>query len=194
MSKAKLEKELKSALPKIIIKIQEGDVAAQNEFATLLLPYISSLIAKYKNTIDDVIQSLAGRIIMKLLSKVDTIDTTKSVMGFITRTAINRAIDEHRKFKVNRLNNTVEYQAFRDYDTSYQMSGVCADSIENVESVLKEHLCDEDAGIVSLYYLHNKSLQDIADSTGYRIKDIQHTLDYARRNISRSLVEVTNGE
>lgn len=188
MSKTRLEKQLKSELPEIVTRIQGGDVEARNEFATLLLPYIKSLLSKYKNTIDDDVESLAGQIIMKLLNKIHTIDTSKSVIGFVTRTAINRAIDEHRRYKANKVHNTVEYQAFRDYDVSYQLSGMSVDSVEGAESILRDHLCEEDADVVSMFYLQDKTLQDIADITGYEIKDIQHTIDYARRNISRALI------
>lgn len=188
MSKTKLEKQLKSELPEIVTRIQGGDVDAQNEFATILLPYIRSLISKYKNTIDDDVESLAGQIIMKLLSKIDTIDTSKSVIGFITRAAINKAIDEHRKYKANKIHNTVEYQAFRDYDVTYQLSGMSVDTLEDAESILKDHLCSEDAEVVSMFYLHDKTLEDIANITGYEIRDIQHTIDHARRNISRALI------
>lgn len=188
MSKTKPDEELKSALPELINRIQTGDTQAREELAVLLFPYICTLITKYKNTIDDDIDSLAGQIIIKLLNKVDTIDTTKSVIGFVTRTAINTAIDAHRRYKANKIHNTIEYQAFRDYDTSYELSGLSVDSLENAESILKDYLSTDDAEVVSLYYLHGKSLEQISEDTGFRVEDIQHTLDYAERNISRSII------
>tara|TARA_R110002074_G_scaffold402324_1_gene607108 strand:- start:170594 stop:171160 length:567 start_codon:yes stop_codon:yes gene_type:complete len=188
MSKAILDKKVKEALPSIISKVQGGDAEARNEFAVLLLPYIKKLIAKYRPTLDDEVESLSGAIIMKLLDKIHTIDLSKSPIGFITRTAINAAIDQHRKYKVNKVHNTVEYQAFRDYDTSYHVSGMCTDTVEGAENLLKDFLCEDDAEIVSKFYLHNMSLEDIAQETGYEIKDIEHTIDYARRNISRALI------
>jgi RNA polymerase sigma factor (sigma-70 family) len=183
---------LKVRLPKIITEVQAGDSAAKEEFAELLLPYISKLIYKYKSTIDDDVESLAGQVIMKLLSKIDTIDVNKTPLGFITRTAINKAIDHHRKFKANSINNTVEYQAFRDYDTSYELSGLDTSTIENAESLIKDFLVGDDAEIVSKYYLHNMSLEEIAEETGYREEDLQYTLNYAKENISRKIIKDTN--
>ena len=125
---------------------------------------------------------------MKLISKIDTIDLEKSVLGFITRSAINQAIDQHRKYKANKVNDSVPYQAFMEYDITQELSGMSTDSEYNAEAILNDHLHKEDADIVAMYYLQNKTLQDIADLTGYKVSTIQQTLDYAERHISKSII------
>jgi len=188
MSKAELDKHIKSELPAIITRVQAGEVAAREEFAILLLPYLRYLLSRYKNTIDDDIDSLANKVIMKLLNKIHTIDVSKSPIGFISRATTNAAIDAHRKYKANKIHNTVEYQAFRDYDVSHSLSGMSVDTVEGAENLLKDFLCEDDAEVVSKYYLHNMSLEDIAEDTGFSVEDIQHTIDYAKTNISRELI------
>jgi RNA polymerase sigma factor (sigma-70 family) len=213
-TRQKMVEELKSKLPPLISSIQSGDRSLDNEFAKLLLPYIRRVVYKYKETIDENINGLADYIVVKLLSKINDIDLNKPVLSYITRTAINQAIDQHRKYTSNKSNCTVlfneqavELNAQSTYngskaifnstdtveythkDQSATLSGYSVNSLDNFEPILNEYLCKEEVDLIQMYYLDNKTTSEIASITGKSLIYTSNAIQNAKQNLIRAVNE-----
>lgn len=188
-SRKEMVESLKAKLPDIILDIRTGNESAKDDFATLLSPYIRSVVYKYKNTIDEDLDGLVNYIIAKLIYNINDIDLDKPVMSYITRTAINQAIDQHRKYTNNKANDTIEYQAFRDYDTSEYLTGIDISSLEDIKSSLGTYLEKDQVDLIDLFYLQNKSTSEIAELTGNSLNYTTKAIKNARQNFIRALTE-----
>lgn len=187
-TRKELVDDLKTKLPSIILDIRQGNEEARTTFANALFPYIKSVVYKYKNTIDEDIDGLCNFIITKLLCNIHEIDLDKPVMSYITRTAINQAIDQHRKYTNNKSNNTIEYQAFRDYDINISLSGLDTTDVENIKDSMSSYLPKEDIDLISMYYLENRSTTEIAELTGNSLNYITKAIKNARENFIRAVI------
>jgi len=180
---------LKSELPDVITDIKNGSYEAKNTFTTLLFPYVKSVVYKYRNTIDEDLDGLVNFIIAKLIYNINDIDLDKPIMSYITRTAINQAIDQHRKYTNNKANDTIEYQAFRDYDTLENLTGINISDIHDIKSSLSNYLDKEQVSLIELFYIENKTTSEIAHLTGNSLNYTTKAIKNARENFIRALIK-----
>lgn len=184
MSK-KLQEDIKTKAPGLIKKLQEGDSSVTDEFALLLLPFIRSVVYKYKNTLDDDIDSVAGTIITRIISKIDYIDLSKSVIGFLSRSASNYCIDIYRKqVKLTAKRGTRKVLHDNIVATGYNfdvpyLSDLNEDTIRNA---IFDMFCPSDATILSMYHIDNKSIQEIATLTGNTSSYVEETLELCKND------------
>lgn len=181
--KKRLEKKIKGKLVPLIEKLQGGDMSVRDEFAELLMPYIKLLVNKYNRSIDDEVESFSGLIITNLIKKIDYIDLEKSVLGFISRTAINKCIDAYRstvtKSKKPLLRGLKDIDLHLDAVSVEYSPGVDHCSEESLQGVLDEMFTPRDAQILGLYHLHNKTFEEIASITGEPPSEIEETIELA---------------
>jgi RNA polymerase sigma factor (sigma-70 family) len=180
--KRRIELNLKETLPPLIESIKNGDSSAREELAVLLLPYIKLLVRKYEKVIDDDIESLSGWITTRIITKIDSIDTKKSIVGYIAKCAINYCIDLCRKYNRSLRKTTKNFDQLT-YEEFY--NNLQSSTIEEglVESFITENFTSTDAQIVSLYYVQNKTLSEISIVTGQPEEIIQETVTLAREYI-----------
>jgi DNA-directed RNA polymerase specialized sigma24 family protein len=178
-AKKKLEDKLKASLPSLIKKYQSGDSSVKEEIAVLLLPYVRLLVNKYKRTIDDNPDSLAGFIVARIISKCPNIDLTKSIVGYICRSTINYCIDMHRKFVRSLNSKKVSYEEFKPYDTHTNTET----EISTLQFILDSNFNKQDASILGMYYLQGKNYKEISTATGQSIEDLQEIISLANEYI-----------
>lgn len=174
--KQQLEQELKQRLPDLITKLKNGDSSVKEEFAILLLPYVTLLCKKFAKFIEDEALSLAGIIITRLINKVEKIDLSKSVIGFIARTTINYCIDRNRykNFKCRKktqLGSDPLNKIWVDNGTYFANY-----NSENIDTYLEDSFSEIDAQIISLYFVDSKSFKEISAITGQPEKDVMETV------------------
>lgn len=79
----------------LLIRITKGDTEAVESFCVLLRPYLKQISAKYHFMIES-INSDINVVLVKILTKIQTIDLSVDPMPFIARTMINHCIDQSR--------------------------------------------------------------------------------------------------
>lgn len=173
--KKRLETILKEKLPEVIKAIQNGDSSKTEEFAVLLMPYINLVIYKFSKFLDDDITCITSEIIMKLITKINTIDLSKSVVGFIARSAINHCIDTVSKNK-NRLQGHVNRGELPLYKLCYEESGMSNLDSTGIDFYIENNFTEDDAQVVALYFIDQKSLSEISSITGHSEKHITETI------------------
>lgn len=174
--KQQLEQELKDKLPDLITKLKNGDSSVKEEFAILLLPYVTLLCKKFAKFIEDEAMSLAGIVITRLINKIEKVDLSKSVLGFIARSTINYCIDRNRykNFKCRKKDNLGE-DALRKIGVG---SGAYFSNYDNesIETYLEDSFNELDSQIISLYFIDSRSPQEISAITGQPEKEIMETV------------------
>lgn len=174
--KKKLEQALKLSLPPLIKALQDGDSSKKEEFAVLLFPYIKILVRKFSRSLEEDPSSIAGEVIVKLITKIKLIDLNKSVLGFIARTSINYCIDalNSKKVKMKGHINRGEkplYGLIEDSDIYSNLSD------ENIDFYIASNFSEVDAQIVALYFIDQKSLSEISAITGQSEQVISETIE-----------------
>jgi hypothetical protein len=165
--KKQLELHLNKTLPDIIKKIKGGDSSVEDEFASLLLPYISLLLIKH-NKVIECIQSEAGWVIMKLLNKIQNIDLNRPILGYIVNCTNNHCIDLLRK--QNRKRYKVDKQFLKEKykkETFIDLS---------VKDYINENFDLDLSSIIELRYIDNRTVREVADITGQTISSIREKI------------------
>lgn len=172
-----LEKLLKEKLPTIIQRIKDGDSSAKEEFSVLLLPYIKLLILKFIPSLDITEDpgSLAGLIICKIINKIEKIDMNASFLGYICTLVNNQCIDEIRKKNAGHRPKTIRLaDDIWNKILPYQQES-------SIDFYINDLFNKEDANIISLYYLHSKSFEEISTITGQPVEQIKETIEQSLR-------------
>lgn len=178
--KKKLEARLKEQLPSLITDIRNGDSSKREELAVLLLPYVKLLTRKYQQILNDSLNSLAGWIVARIISKIENIDLSKSPIGYIARSSINYCIDMCRK-RNKSIEKTAKSFDKLSYDELYTNSqNSYIEDIDSIKFYLEQTFTPSDAKIVGLFYLENKTPSEISAVTGQPLNEVQETIDLAR--------------
>lgn len=177
--KLKLQEKINKDLPDLIKKYIGGDSSVEDEIAVLLLPYVRLIINKYKNSINDDLDSLAGIITTRIIKKIHNIDLNKSFIGYISRSTINYCIDIYRKFKRTPEKKVISYEDYASYDVDTSSSF----DVDSIKELLHERFSREDARILSYYYIEGLAIDQISSLTGQSHNSIQETVTLAQEFI-----------
>lgn len=166
-----------------IERIQAGDTAC---FACLLDKYsrqVHSLILRVVRNREDA-EELAQDVFMKVFRNLSSFKGDSSFSTWIYRIAYNTAISETRKKKYEYLaiedsviNNVSEEEvanALGQNDTSVQM--------DKLDTALAQ-LPPDERGIILLFYMKEKTIDDIADITGLSSSNIKVRLHRIRKKL-----------
>jgi RNA polymerase sigma-70 factor (ECF subfamily) len=141
----------------------------------------------------DEAQDATMQLFEKMMLDINTreINNFKAWLSFVVR---NHCISLIRKTKTN-SKNVKSYYEFEKEDTSYEAEekiGAVSDDIllQEMKSCLpklkeKQRIC------VELFYLQNKSYQEIADSTAYNLNEIKSHIQNGKRNLKLLIEEQT---
>ncbi len=174
----KLEQELKVSLPPLIDKIKNGDSSAKEELTVLILPYIRIVINKFAKSLET-LDSLAGWIAFRIVSKAHKIDTTKSVIGYVVRSATNYCLDQ---LKYNSAKKRVPDQTKLLNVITYSSVGNQSETLPDTIKFLIESSFNEVDSKILISYINGVSIPDISVLSGqpedYVIETVQTAGDY----------------
>ncbi len=119
------------------------------------------------------------------------IDNFKGWLSFVVR---NHCISLIRKNKSN-AKNIKSYYEFEyeepDYDKEEKINGVTDDALlENMKDCLPK-LKENQRICIELFYLKNKSYQDIANETAFTLNEIKSFIQNGKRNLKLLLEDVS---
>ncbi|MDR2969233.1 MAG: RNA polymerase sigma factor [Tannerellaceae bacterium] len=175
-------------------RIQEGDV---NCFACLLDRYsrqVHSLILKVVGSREDA-EELAQDVFMKVYKNISSFRENSSFSTWIYRIAYNTAISATRKRKV-------EYLAIEETQISNvseeEVAGMMGQTdtsaqVERLEKAI-ELLPPDERGIILLYYMQEKTVEDLVHITGLTASNIKIKLFRIRKKLFVFLKEMEEKE
>ena len=166
-----------------IKRIQAGDTAC---FACLLDKYsrqVYSLIFKVVRNREDA-EELAQDVFVKVYRYLSSFKGDSSFSTWIYRIAYNTAISETRKKKheflaiedaiINNVSEEEVAEALGRSDTSVQMN--------KLDAAL-EQLPPEERAVILLFYIKEKTIDDIADITGLSSSNVKVKLHRIRKKL-----------
>ena len=172
----KLERELKEALPPIIEKLKNSESSLKEELAVLLLPYVKVVIKKFQKSIESV-DSLAGWITFRIISKVHKIDSSKSILGYIVSSATNYCLDQVRHSSRKKRLPAAAYVGI-EYVKDIQSVSPTSDSIR----FLIESSFNESDSEILISYIEGLTIPQISVLTGqsedYVLETVQTASNY----------------
>ncbi len=174
--KKQLETQLNKVLPDIITKIKGGDSSLKDEFASLLFPYVSLLLVKH-NKVIECPQSEAGWIIMKLLNRIQNIDLSRPVLGYVVNCTNNHCIDllrknNRKKYKVDKQYLKDKYKKETYIEHSLMDANISVSAIEYINQNFDNDL----SKIVELTYINNLTPRQVADVTGETLTSVKQKI------------------
>lgn len=96
----------------------------------------------------------------------------------------NLALKKNIDFFMEYEENTSPYSLDVSMEEYQKMENKLAQAINNLKN--EQRIC------VELFYLHNKSYQDISNETGYSIKNVKSYIQNGKRNLKLYLESETN--
>lgn len=166
-----------------IERIQAGDTAS---FACLLDKYsrpVHSLILKVVRNREDA-EELAQDVFVKVYRNLSSFKGDSSFSTWIYRIAYNTAISETRKKKqeflaieesvINNVSEEVVAEALGRTDTSVQLN--------KLDTALTQ-LPPDERGIILLFYMKEKTIDDIAEITGLSTSNVKVKLHRIRKKL-----------
>ncbi|MDD4516383.1 sigma-70 family RNA polymerase sigma factor [Massilibacteroides sp.] len=166
-----------------IRRVQEGDTAS---FACILDKYsrsVYSLIYRMVNNKEDA-EELTQDVFLKVFRSLSGFKGDSSFSTWLYRIAYNTVVSAMRKKKQeflaieeNLLNNTTEEDLIEFYGDSNQEERYC-----QLEKAL-DLLPSEERGIVLLFYMENKTIEEIAGITGLSLTNVKTKLHRIRKKL-----------
>lgn len=166
-----------------IERIQAGDTAS---FACLLDKYsrpVHSLILKVVRNREDA-EELAQDVFVKVYRNLSSFKGDSSFSTWIYRIAYNTAISETRKKKqeflaieesvINNVSEEAVAEALGRTDTSVQLN--------KLDTALTQ-LPPDERGIILLFYMKEKTIDDIAEITGLSTSNVKVKLHRIRKKL-----------
>ncbi len=166
-----------------IKRIREGDTGS---FACLVDRYsrsVFSLILKIVQNREDA-EELAQDVFIKLFRKLDSFQGESSFSTWLYRIAYNTAISHTRKKKHEFL--TIE-EATIENESGEKMDNLLHESTSEQQLVILENalekLSPEDRGLILLFYMENKSIEDITVISGLTLSNVKTRLHRIRKKL-----------
>lgn len=171
-------------------RIQEGDLSC---FACLLDKYsrqVHSLILKVVCSREDA-EELAQDVFMKVYKNISSFKGDSSFSTWIYRIAYNTAISATRKRKMEYLaieestiNNVSEEEVARMMGQTEP-----SEQIEQLEKAIGL-LSPDERGIILLYYMQEKTIDDLVEITGLTVSNVKTKLFRIRKKLFVLLKEM----
>ncbi|MFL5753930.1 MAG: RNA polymerase sigma factor [Bacteroidia bacterium] len=175
----------------LLLYRQTGDMVYVGELFKKYSRLVLGTCAFYledKDEAKDAVMQIFDKLIIEL--KKREVENFKAWLGFVTR---NYCISIIRKRKTDR-NRMADYYEFEKQeandDTENRIADVSDD--EFMEELLKESITELKEGqriCVQLFYLNDKSYQQIAEETAYSINEVKSYIQNGKRNLKLLIEE-----
>ncbi|MBQ8943497.1 MAG: sigma-70 family RNA polymerase sigma factor [Clostridia bacterium] len=189
----------KTALSKLIIKLQQGDGMVFEDIynATRESAYFTALkISKSEDDAEDILQESY----IYMLENIGAVENPDSFQSWFNRVVANKAKDLLRKNHPERFadayfsNDEGEEASIMDFVENEDESFIPEASLDNAElahEVMKmiDSLGDDKRTAVVLYYYNDMTTKEIAESLGVNENTVKSRLVQAKKDIVRAISE-----
>ena len=165
----------------------------------------SDLVDDYKNLVFTLaIRMLGNReeaeevsqdVFIKVYKSLPNFKGDSKISTWIYRIAYNTCLDRIKKIKKKRMHTDLDHIdqiAYADLDTAFDKM-VQAERSQMIDRCLSK-LSAEDAGVLTLFYLEEKNLQEMEETTKLPINTLKVRLFRARKRLSGIMEKNVNKE
>ena len=178
--------------PELLDRVQRSEEAAWHELVELLSPLIYKIIrTQVRRTADH--DDLGQEAFIKIFLKLDQFAGRQPFAHWVSRITINTCYDWLRKHKARPLVSYTDLGIPQQEIVEKSLAGESADHQEGLASIralldkLISTLKPRQQIVIRLLDLEEKSVQDIADLTGWGASMIKVTAMRARKKLAEQL-------
>jgi len=140
-------------------------------------------------------EEVSQDVFIKVYKSLPNFKGDSKVSTWVYRIAYNTCLDRINKNKKKRMHtdlNHIDQIAYADLDTAYHKM-VMAERSEMIERCLSK-LSAEDAGVLTLFYLEEKNLQEMEETTNIPVNTLKVRLFRARKRLASVMEKNVNKE
>ncbi len=140
-------------------------------------------------------EEVSQDVFIKVYKSLPNFKGDSKVSTWVYRIAYNTCLDRIKKIKKKRMHtdlNHIDQIAYADLDTAYHKM-VMAERSEMIERCLSK-LSAEDAGVLTLFYLEEKNLQEMEETTNIPVNTLKVRLFRARKRLASVMEKNVNKE
>ncbi|WP_437399627.1 RNA polymerase sigma factor [Flagellimonas lutimaris] len=140
-------------------------------------------------------EEVSQDVFIKVYKSLPNFKGDSKVSTWVYRIAYNTCLDRIKKNKKKRMHtdlNHIDQIAYADLDTAYHKM-VMAERSEMIERCLSK-LSAEDAGVLTLFYLEEKNLQEMEETTNIPVNTLKVRLFRARKRLASVMEKNVNKE
>ncbi|MEC8830949.1 MAG: sigma-70 family RNA polymerase sigma factor [Bacteroidota bacterium] len=140
-------------------------------------------------------EEVSQDVFIKVFKSLQNFKGDSKMSTWVYRIAYNTCLDRIRKIKKKRIHTDLEHidqVAYADLDTAFQQM-VETERSELIKQCLSK-LSAEDAGVLTLFYLEEKNLQEMEKATNLPVNTLKVRLFRARKRLASIMEKSVNKE
>jgi len=178
----------------LISEIRKGNTRAFSDLVDGYKDLVFTLAIRMLGNREEA-EEVSQDVFIKVYKSLPNFKGDSKISTWIYRIAYNTCLDRIKKIKKKRTHtdlNHIDQIAYADLDTAFDKM-VQAERSEMIDRCLSK-LSAEDAGILTLFYLEEKNLQEIEETTNLSVNTLKVRLFRARKRLASIMEKSLNKE
>ena len=178
----------------LILEIRGGNTRAFSNLVDSYKDLVFTLAIRMLGNREEA-EEVSQDVFIKVYKSLPNFKGDSKISTWIYRIAYNTCLDRIKKIKKKRMHTDLDHIdqiAYADLDTAFDKM-VQAERSEMIDRCLSE-LSAEDAGVLTLFYLEEKNLQEIEETTDLPVNTLKVRLFRARKRLASVMEKNVNKE
>ncbi|HKL90619.1 RNA polymerase sigma factor [Flagellimonas sp.] len=179
---------------KLISEIHAGNTRAFSDFVDDYKDLVFTLAIRMLGNREEA-EEVSQDVFIKVYKSLANFKGDSKLSTWIYRIAYNSCLDRIKKIKKKRMHtdlNHIDQIAYADLDTAFDKM-VQAERSDMIDRCLSQ-LSTEDAGVLTLFYLEEKNLQEMEETTNLPVNTLKVRLFRARKRLASVMEKNLNKE
>lgn len=178
----------------LISEIRRGNTRAFSDLVDSYKDLVFTLSVRMLGNREEA-EEVSQDVFIKIFKSLQNFKGDSKLSTWVYRIAYNTCLDRIRKIKKKRIHTDLEHIdqiAYADLDTAFQQM-VETERSELINQCLSK-LSAEDAGVLTLFYLEEKNLQEMEKATSLPVSTLKVRLFRARKRLASIMEKSVNKE
>ena len=173
----------------LIRQVLKGDQPAFQRLVERYQAYVFTIVLRILPSREEA-EEVAMDVFLKVYQSLRSFEFKSKFSTWLYTIAYRMAIDRVRtkQFPIQTLDNDERFLQVTDREAKGPEARVASQDLQNALRNALERLKPADAGLVSLYYLQEKSVQEVSEVTGLSVSNVKVKL-YRLRSELRVILE-----
>ena len=173
----------------LIRQVLKGDQPAFQRLVERYQDYVFTIVLRILSSREEA-EEVAMDVFLKVYQSLRSFEFKSKFSTWLYTIAYRMAIDRVRtkQFPIQTLDNDERFLQVTDREAKGPEARVASQDLQNALRNALERLKPADAGLVSLYYLQEKSVQEVSEVTGLSVSNVKVKL-YRLRSELRAILE-----
>lgn len=173
----------------LIRQVLKGDQPAFQRLVERYQDYVFTIVLRILPSREEA-EEVAMDVFLKVYQSLRSFEFKSKFSTWLYTIAYRMAIDRVRtkQFPIQTLDNDERFLQVTDREAKGPEARVASQDLQNALRNALERLKPADAGLVSLYYLQEKSVQEVSEVTGLSVSNVKVKL-YRLRSELRAILE-----